>query len=73
MQLHMEEQNAIRQSGAHESMETGEVDESLQLAIQLQQEQLGGMQWMQGAGGSAEYDEDLRLAMQMQAEQNDGL
>ena len=61
---------------AGERMDTGavgadEADESLRLAIQLQQEELQWHAAAAGAGG-AELDEDMRLAMQLSQQQSDG-
>ena len=57
------------------TVEGAEDDESLQLAIRLQQEEL---QWHGAAGGAAaggggegEMDEDMRLAMQLSQQQDD--
>lgn len=56
-----------------EPMMDDEMDESLQLAMQLQQEEL---QWHAAASGAAAgidaEDEDMRLAMRLAAEQDDG-
>jgi hypothetical protein len=91
LQLQQEEHSAFMQavrvsspapqsvaSGAHgggEPMVDDDMDESLQLAMQLQQEEL---QWhaaaagtAAGAGGEA-LDEDMRLAMRLAAEQDEG-
>ena len=76
-QLQMEEAGGLPHHGGTLQMETSgaEDDESLQLAIRLQQEEL---QWHGAAGGAAaggggegEMDEDMRLAMQLSQQQDD--
>ena len=77
-QLQMEEQMGLPHRAGVQQMETGdgEEDESSQLAIRLQQEELqwhgtAGHGGVAAAGEEEELDEDMRLAMQLSQQQGD--
>jgi hypothetical protein len=73
-QLQMEEAGSLQRHsfqgpGEQAVPSSAEEDESLKLAMQLQQQELAMMG--ASAGNEGDYDEDMRLAMQLSQQQDD--